>query len=108
MNLILKLPICPDVCPGAQLAARLPPDQRHHKASWASLIALFLPGVLFAGGLFLLRDHPEFRWLRSVASFPWQLWIIALAGTTATIAGFGDWTYHRWVAKCVVGRKERN
>src|SRR6185295_19186634 len=29
-------------------------------------------------------------------------------GCIATLAGMGDWAYHRWVAKCVVGKKERD
>jgi hypothetical protein len=95
-------------CPGAQLAARVPHAEKFAKASTASLIALFLPGTLFATGLFLLRHDPRFVWLHDLAKYPWQFWVIALAGTVATLAGFGDWALHRWAAKCVIGKKERN
>jgi hypothetical protein len=107
VNLVAETASCA-TCPGARIAAQLPPEQRHYKASWASLIALLLPGALFGFGLFLLRDHSQFGWVRHVSAYPWQLWTIAVAGSVATIAGLGDWIYHRRVARCVVGRKERN
>jgi hypothetical protein len=70
-----------------------------------TLIALFVPGVLFVVGLFLLRDHPRLRWLQSVGEYPWELWVIAACGCVATAAGVADWRYHR-SGKTVVGRKE--
>ena len=106
-NLISLTGSCGRACPGAQLAAQSPAGSRHLKASWASLTALLLPGLLFGAGLALLRDHPRFPWLRRVTDYPWQLWAIALSGGLATLAGFGDWAYHRWAARCVVGRAER-
>jgi hypothetical protein len=104
----LRASVCNGPCPGAELAARLPAQFRRIKASWASLAALLLPGVLFGAGLFLLRNNPRFDWLHRIANYPWQLWMLALCGSVATIAGFGDWAYHRWAARCVVGRAERN
>jgi hypothetical protein len=99
---------CGRACPGTQLKAQLPTLPQHRKASWVSLMALFLPGLLFGAGLVLLRDHPQFTWLHRAADYPWQFWTIALSGFLATAAGFGDWAYHRWAARCVVGRAERN
>jgi len=107
-NLISPTAGCGWACPGAKLAARLPAEQRHRKASWASLVALLLPGILFGAGLIRLRDHPQFAWLRRIADYPWQLWVIAFSCGVATLAGFGDWAWHRWAARCVVGRTERN
>jgi hypothetical protein len=109
MNPDLTLPTtrCGWACPGAKLAARLPAELRHRKASWASLVALLLPGVLFGAGLILLRDRPQLLWLHRVADFPWQLWTIGISGVVATLAGLGDWAWHRWAARCVVGWTER-
>jgi hypothetical protein len=60
-----------------------------------TLTALFVPGVLFVAGLFLVRDHPRFHWLGDVRSYPWEFWAVALFGGVATLAGIADWRYHR-------------
>ena len=60
-----------------------------------SLAALFLPGALFGLGVLLVRDHPRFVWLSSVALFPWELWVLLTSGVVATTAGVLDWRYHR-------------
>ena len=99
---------CAESCPSAQFAASLPPSSRHKKASFASLIALLAPGISFAVGLFLVRDKPGFSWLGLNGTVPWQFWVIAACGSLATVAGIGDWAFHRWKARCAIGRKERN
>lgn len=71
----------------------------------ASLFALFVPGVLFVLGLFLLRDRARFRWVNDLHEYPWEFWVIALCGTVATGSGYADWTFHR-SGKTVIGRKE--
>ncbi len=84
------------------LAAR----HRVRGARWPlSLAALFLPGALFGLGLLLVRGHPRFAWLSSVALFPWELWVLLTCGIVATIAGILDWRYHR-SGKTVVGAAE--
>jgi len=77
------------------------------RAVWLSptLIALFLPGALFVGGLLFLQDHPRFAWLADAADFPWELWAIALAGVAATTGGVLDWAYHR-SGRAAIGRAE--
>jgi hypothetical protein len=70
-----------------------------------TLIALFLPGVLFGIGLLLVRDQPRFAWLASVTQFPWELWVLTASGGVATTAGILDWRYHR-SGKTVVGAAE--
>ena len=60
-----------------------------------TLLALFLPGGLFGLGLFSLRDDPQFTWLADVAQYPWEFWILAAGGLTATVGGVLDWLYHR-------------
>ena len=100
--------VCENACPSARLAATLSPDLRANKASVASLIALLIPGALFCVGLYSVRERAEFSWLHDASKFPWQLWVIGACGTIATIGGLGDWAFHRWKAKCVIGKKERN
>jgi H+/Cl- antiporter ClcA len=60
-----------------------------------TLLALFAPGVLFAVGLYLARDLPRYRWLRDPSRYPWELWMVAVCGIVATLAGVGDWCFHR-------------
>ena len=79
------------------------------RAFWrrhASVMALVAPGALFAAGMALLGQSNRFAWLRSPATFRWQIWAIALFGSVATVAGFLDHRLHlRLGAK--VGPKER-
>lgn len=76
-------------------------------ASYASLCALLLPGAGFALGLLLVPKIGKFAALGSLRTFPWELWTIAITGCVATLAGFADWGFHRWVARCKIGRAER-
>ncbi len=95
-------------CVAARLAVLSPAAERRLK-SWRSLVALFAPGVGFACGLVGLatRGGEMWQWLRSAATWPWELWLIAGAGTLATLAGCADWAWHRWIAKCAIGAAER-
>lgn len=102
------VPQCSGQCPGMAMALASPPELRRRKGSIASLVALLIPGTLFGLGLALLRQRPEFSWINQAHNFPWQLWVIAFSGGIATLAGLGDWAFHRWVAKCVIGKKERD
>src|SRR5262245_47570934 len=70
-----------------------------------SLISLFLPGVMFVLGLWLLRSHARFAWLGDIAAFPWEFWTIALCGAAATTGGVLDWLYHR-SGRTVIGPAE--
>jgi hypothetical protein len=83
------------------------PPRVLRRTPWLSptLIALFLPGALFGVGLLLLQDDPRFAWLTGAAAFPWELWVIACAGTAATAGGVLDWSYHR-SGRAAVGRAE--
>jgi hypothetical protein len=80
--------------------------KRRSEGPWA-LIGLFLPGILFALGLITIRDQPRYRWLASVAEFPWELWTIAVCGLLATAGGIFDWRFHR-SGRTAVGRAERH
>jgi hypothetical protein len=70
-----------------------------------TLLALFLPGVLFGLGLLLVRDRPGFFWLSSAAAYPWEFWAVLASGVVATAAGVLDWCYHR-SGRTVVGAAE--
>jgi hypothetical protein len=73
-----------------------------------SLFALFVPGVLFAVGLGMVRDQPRYAWLGNLAEFPWEIWVIALAGSVATVSGVLDWRYHRSGHTAVGGAEHRS
>jgi hypothetical protein len=70
-----------------------------------SLIALFVPALLFVIGLWLLREDARFAWLYDVSAYPWEFWVIAAAGGAATVAGILDWLYHR-SGRTVIGAAE--
>lgn len=61
----------------------------------ANLLASLTPGVLFSVALGVLSRQPRFAWLTEPSRHPWELWVVALAGTAATVAGVADWVYHR-------------
>jgi|SRR5215217_3238718 len=71
----------------------------------ANLLASLAPGALFVVALAVVSRQPRFSWLAEPLRYPWELWAIALAGTTATVAGVADWRYHR-VAQLRVGPNE--
>jgi hypothetical protein len=97
---------CPADCPSARLAAMQSAADRRRKASCSSLVALLVPGLGMTAALWQVRSRPGFEWLFT-GHWPWQLWILAIAGTVATLAGIGDWLFHRLMAKCAISRKER-
>ena len=72
------------------------------------MVALVVPGVAFAAGLWWLRADPHFARVVQLRAWPWELWVIAVAGVVATLGGIGDWCFHRWVTACQIGRAERN
>lgn len=97
---------CPANCPSARLAAMQTQENRLRKASCASLIALFVPAIGMAVALGIAFRRPGFEWF-SQGLWPWQLWVLVVSGTAATLAGIGDWLFHRLMAKCAISRKER-
>lgn len=82
-------------------------DARRHRSRHGvvALLAMLAPAGLFPLGLLLLQDDVRFAWLSRPTDYPWELWIIALCGTTATLAGLADWWIHR-SGVTVVGVRE--
>lgn len=97
---------CPADCPSARMAAASSLADRLRKASYHSLVALFVPALGMAVAMWLAKDHADLRWIAEWR-WPWQFWVLLVAGTAATLAGLGDWLFHRLVAKCLISRKER-
>lgn len=71
-----------------------------------SLVLSLIPGAVFVLSLALASCSARFVWIASPAAWPWQLWLVALAGSLATTAGVLDWLYHRH-AGVAIGRPER-
>ncbi|ABF87050.1 hypothetical protein MXAN_5233 [Myxococcus xanthus DK 1622] len=71
----------------------------------ANLLASLAPGVLFVMALLVVSQQTRFSWLAEPLHYPWEFWVVGLAGTTATAAGVADWRYHR-VARLRVGPRE--
>ena len=84
---------------------RIVARQRVSRHGGAALVAMLAPAALFPLGLIALHNHPKFAWLDTPAAYPWELWLIALAGTVATLGGLMDWRFHR-SGETSVGRKE--
>jgi hypothetical protein len=73
---------------------------------YLSLILLFAPPVLFSILLLCFRQI-----LNIAPAFPyiqWQLVVIAIAGSIATIGGVLDWKYHRDPLNMKIPKKERD
>jgi hypothetical protein len=62
--------------------------------------------VLFALALIAARRSTRFEFLTHASSAPTELWVLAAAGTLATIAGIADWRFHR-SGGVAMGRNER-
>ena len=76
-------------------------------ASYASLVALLVPGVGLGLALAFVPKSGRFAVLTAMQTIPWELWLMALAGGLATLGGLADWAFHRWVFACKIGRAER-
>lgn len=70
------------------------------------LVALLLPGVAFVWGLLRVAGLPGYVDLSDWRAVPPLLWIIAVGGTTATLAGLLDLHYHV-SGQRLVSKKER-
>ena len=79
-----------------------------NKRAYLSLILLFVPAVLFAVLLFILRENLALRIVSDFPYLPWQFLCMAVFGTIATVGGVLDWRYHRNPLNLKIPKKERD
>jgi len=84
-----------------QRAAR----RRVSRRGGTALLAMLTPAVLFPMLLWCMRNHPRYDWVMHPSHYPWELWLIAVCGTTATAGGVLDWVFHR-SGETAIGRGE--
>jgi hypothetical protein len=73
----------------------------------AGFLAFAIPGAGFIAALLFVRGRPEFAFLENPASWPPELWIIAIGGSLATLAGAADFVWHVRGLREVSRREER-
>ena len=61
----------------------------------STLIALILPAVLLPALLVAAGERPELPRLFALSTWPVELWVLAISGAIATVAGVLDWSFHR-------------
>src|SRR5438105_4502705 len=71
------------------------------------LLAFAIPGAGFIAGLFVVRGRPEFAFLKNAMAWPAELWVIAIGGSLATLAGFADFVWHVRGLREVSRKEER-
>lgn len=60
------------------------------------LLSMLAPPIGLGAMLLLAYSSwPRFAWLAHPALYPWELWCLVVFGTIATLAGAGDWLFHR-------------
>jgi hypothetical protein len=67
----------------------------------------FLPGALFAGGLFFLFLANRLPWPGGAAGVPWEAWAVGATGIAGAVAAIADYRYHTRVVKAVSPLEER-
>ncbi len=77
------------------------------RESLLGLGTLFLPAIGFIAGLWMLSGRSGFPHIVDWSTYPWQLWVIGITGTAATICGVLDWHFHV-SGRRPVGRRERH
>jgi hypothetical protein len=83
------------------------PGMRAVVDNYLSLLLLFVPPMAF-WILYLLNSASERLQANSVLPvFPWQIYILIIAGGVATWGGVADWRLHREVLKMRMSQKER-
>jgi hypothetical protein len=73
----------------------------------AGILVFALPGAGFIAALFVVRHRPEFAFLERPTAWPLELWLIAVGGSLATLAGMADFIWHVRGLRSVSRREER-
>jgi len=71
------------------------------------LATLVIPAVGFLLGLQSLSGRAGYPVLFDLGTYPWELWVLGVTGTVATVCGFLDWHYHV-TGRRPVGKRERH
>ena len=82
------------------------------------ILTFMAPGAGFIAALFMVRGRPEFAFLESAGNWgrsrgvlagncPLELWLIAVGGSLATLAGMADFVWHVRGLREVSRREER-
>ncbi len=71
------------------------------------ILTFMAPGAGFIAALFMVRGRPEFAFLESARNWPLELWLIAVGGSLATLAGMADFIWHVRGLREVSRREER-
>lgn len=73
----------------------------------AGLLAFAIPGAGFIAELFAVRARPAFSFLEHPGAWPAELWIIAVGGSIASLAGVADFFWHVRGFRDVSRKEER-
>lgn len=76
-------------------------------AGWGNLVAVLGPGLLFGLGLVAFTRSHGLDWLAAPSHAPFELWLIAVFGTVASVCGVLDWRYHRAGHRTVPAPEQR-
>jgi hypothetical protein len=71
------------------------------------LLSFAIPGAGFIAALFYVRGRPEFLFLEDVRAWPIALWLIAIGGSIASLAGVADFFWHVRGLREVSRKEER-
>jgi len=75
--------------------------------NYLSLLLLFVPPTAFLILYLLNSDAASLQPNSVLPVFPWQIYILIIAGSVATWGGVADWRFHREVLKMRMSKKER-
>lgn len=75
--------------------------------NYISLLLLFAPVLMFVFLMILDYDNQRLPIQINFPYLPWQLIVMMITGSIATIGGFLDWRFHRKTLQMKVSKKER-
>lgn len=75
--------------------------------NYISLLLLFAPASMFLILLILEKGNEKLPIKNDFPFLTWQLMVMIVAGTIATIGGFLDWRFHRKTLHMKISKRER-